>query len=110
MAPKKLKLAEAEGELEIQMSKLNAKRAELQAVRNKQMVTDNSVSYGYLFQVLDKLQLLNDELEANQKKKESLEANIDLCSKKLDRAEKLIGGLGGEKERWGEAARVLGER
>ena len=45
-----------------------------------------------------------------QSKKASLEANIDLCSKKLDRAEKLIGGLGGEKERWGKAAHDLGER
>lgn len=45
-----------------------------------------------------------------QKKKENLEANIDLCTKKLDRAEKLIGGLGGEKDRWGQAAQDLGER
>ena len=44
------------------------------------------------------------------KKKASLEANIDLCSKKLDRAEKLIGGLGGEKDRWSIAASELGER
>lgn len=41
-------------------------------------------------------------------KKSDLEANIDLCSKKLDRAEKLIGGLGGEKDRWTENARALG--
>ena len=32
MAPKKLKLAEAESELSVQMEKLNAKRAELQGV------------------------------------------------------------------------------
>lgn len=44
------------------------------------------------------------------KKKKELEDNIDLCSKKLDRAEKLIGGLGGEKDRWTEAAKTLGER
>lgn len=31
----------------------------------------------------------------------------DLCVVKLDRAEKLISGLGGEKERWGEAAASL---
>ena len=43
-------------------------------------------------------------------KKAQLEAQIDLCSKKLVRAEKLIGGLGGEKDRWSEAAKVLGER
>ena len=44
------------------------------------------------------------------KKKAQLEENIDICSKKLDRAEKLIGGLGGEKDRWSEAARELGVR
>jgi dynein heavy chain len=44
------------------------------------------------------------------KKKKELEDNIDLCSKKLDRAEKLIGGLGGEKDRWTEAAKTLGEQ
>ena len=32
---------------------------------------------------------------------------IDLCAKKLERAEKLIGGLGGEKSRWTEAAANL---
>ena len=35
MAPKKLKLAEAESELSVQMAKLNAKRAELKGVRIK---------------------------------------------------------------------------
>lgn len=44
------------------------------------------------------------------KKKKELEDNIDLCSKKLERAEKLIGGLGGEKDRWTEAAKTLGEQ
>ena len=58
----------------------------------------------------DKLQALNDQFEAMQNKKENLEANIDLCTKKLDRAEKLIGGLGGEKDRWGQAAEELGDR
>ena len=58
----------------------------------------------------DKLQALNDEFEAMTQKKKELEENIDVCSKKLDRAEKLIGGLGGEKERWTVNARVLGEK
>lgn len=43
-------------------------------------------------------------------KKKELEHNIMVCEQKLDRAEKLIGGLGGEKDRWTEAARVLGDR
>ena len=34
---------------------------------------------------------------------------MDLCSKKLDRATKLIGGLGGEKTRWTEVAKKLGK-
>jgi dynein heavy chain len=32
---------------------------------------------------------------------------VDLCGKKLVRAKKLIGGLGGEKERWTLAAENL---
>lgn len=44
------------------------------------------------------------------KKKQSLEKNINICTKKLERAEKLIGGLGGEKERWSHAAKDLGDR
>jgi len=36
-----------------------------------------------------------------------LEEQVDMCEKKLDRAEKLIGGLGGEKDRWNLAADSL---
>lgn len=53
---------------------------------------------------------MNDEFDAMTTKKAQLEENIDICSKKLDRAEKLIAGLGGEKDRWSEAAKELGER
>uniref|UniRef100_A0A7M5WS23 Dynein heavy chain 3, axonemal n=2 Tax=Clytia hemisphaerica TaxID=252671 RepID=A0A7M5WS23_9CNID len=90
VGPKKEKLAEAEAELAVQMGKLNEKRAELK-------------------EVSDKLQALNDELDLMTKKKEDLEANILLCEQKLDRAEKLIGGLGGEKTRWTETAANLAE-
>ena len=44
------------------------------------------------------------------KKKKDLEDNIELCSQKLDRAEKLIYGLGGERDRWSEMAENLGSR
>ncbi|XP_065680811.1 dynein axonemal heavy chain 3 isoform X1 [Hydra vulgaris] len=90
VAPKKLKLAEAENELQMQMTKLNEKRRVLK-------------------EVSDKLQNLHDELDLMTKKKEDLEANISLCEKKLERAGKLIGGLGGEKTRWTETAFHLGE-
>lgn len=91
VAPKKAELAIAEEELSKQMKKLNEKRALLKEVQ-------------------DKLQALYDELEVMQQKKKTLEDNIDLCSKKLVRAEKLIGGLGGEKDRWTTTASVLAEK
>ena len=55
------------------------------------------------------MQALNDEFAAMTKQKKELEDNIDLCSQKLDRAEKLIGGLGGEKTRWSQTAKDLQE-
>uniref|UniRef100_A0A8C2MM84 Dynein axonemal heavy chain 3 n=1 Tax=Cricetulus griseus TaxID=10029 RepID=A0A8C2MM84_CRIGR len=91
VAPKRERLREAEGKLEIQMHKLNLKRAELKLVE-------------------DRLQALNDEFEEMNVKKKMLEGNIDVCSQKLVRAEKLISGLGGERDRWTEAARQLGIR
>jgi dynein heavy chain, axonemal len=50
------------------------------------------------------------KLKAMQQKKKELEDNIQQCEKKLVRAEKLIGGLGGEKDRWTENAKSLEER
>ncbi|XP_047461369.1 dynein axonemal heavy chain 3 [Mugil cephalus] len=91
VAPKKEKLNLAESELAVQMEMLAVKRAELKLVE-------------------DRLQSLNDDLAAMITKKKELEDNIELCSQKLIRAEKLIGGLGGEKDRWTEAARQLGIR
>lgn len=60
-----------------------------------------------LDEVQAKFQALQDQLDEMQMKKQELEDNIELCSKKLDRAEKLISGLGGEKNRWTEAAASL---
>ncbi|CAH8660135.1 unnamed protein product [Schistosoma rodhaini] len=91
VAPKKEKLAIAESELKVQLIKLAEKKAALDEIQAK-------------------FQDLQDQLEEMQRKKQDLEDNIDLCSKKLDRAEKLISGLGGEKTRWTEAAAMLKER
>jgi len=85
VAPKKIALAGAENELSQQMEKLNTKRAELQLI-------------------LDKLQKLNDFFAEKSREKKRLEDEIDNCEKKLDRAEQLLGGLGGEKDRWSENA------
>nr|XP_026690532.1 dynein heavy chain 12, axonemal isoform X1 [Ciona intestinalis] len=88
VAPKKIKLAAAELSLSETMAVLNAKRAELKEVQ-------------------DRLAELQFNFKAATEKKEQLEFQVDLCSKKLDRAQKLIGGLGGEKTRWTQAASDL---
>ncbi|XP_035294723.1 dynein heavy chain 7, axonemal isoform X2 [Cricetulus griseus] len=90
VAPKKIKLAAAEGELKIAMDGLRKKQAALHEVQ-------------------DKLAKLQDTLELNKQKKADLENQVDLCSKKLERAEQLIGGLGGEKTRWSNSALELGQ-
>ncbi|KAK0675118.1 DYH3 protein, partial [Pygoscelis papua] len=91
VAPKRERLRAAEGLLDIQMQKLKTKQAELK-------------------EVVDRLQALNDEFDNMNDRKRELENNIELCSQKLVRAEQLISGLGGEKDRWTEAARLLGIR
>jgi dynein heavy chain len=57
--------------------------------------------------VVDKLDALACKLSAAKEKKASLEAEYELCLAKLDRANKLIGGLGGEKTRWAETVETL---
>ena len=80
VAPKKIKLKGAQAELAVAMASLEKKQKSLKEVQ-------------------DKLSKLEEKLEANKQKKIDLENQVDLCSKKLDRAEQLIGGLGGEKDR-----------
>ena len=89
--PKRLKLEEAEEALSEQMTKLQEKQrqvAELEA----------------------RLKALTDEYETNVQKKNELEDQRNLCEKKLTRAVQLIEGLGGEKDRWTDQARKLGDR
>ncbi|XP_070789387.1 dynein axonemal heavy chain 7 [Pituophis catenifer annectens] len=91
VAPKKIKLNAAEGELKIAMDGLRKKQAALKEVQYK-------------------LAQLQKTLEQKKQEKADLENQVDLCSKKLDRAEKLLGGLGGEKTRWSQAALQLGKQ
>lgn len=80
VAPKKARLAEAQQSLAQTMALLNQKRAELKAVE-------------------DRLEALKETFIEKTEEKARLEFQVDLCAKKLERAEKLIGGLGGEKSR-----------
>uniref|UniRef100_A0A8C3GQJ6 Dynein axonemal heavy chain 7 n=1 Tax=Cairina moschata TaxID=8855 RepID=A0A8C3GQJ6_CAIMO len=91
VAPKKLKLNEAEGKLKIAMDGLRKKQADLKEVQ-------------------DKLAVLQQTLESKKQEKADLENQVDLCCKKLQRAEQLIGGLGGEKTRWNDTALELARK
>ena len=91
VAPKKAQLAIAEGEYAEAMKGLAAKQAELKIV-------------------LDKLKNMQDKLAELDAKKTSLERQYEDCNNKLERAEKLMGGLGGERVRWGEISAELGPK
>ncbi|ROL53285.1 Dynein heavy chain 7, axonemal [Anabarilius grahami] len=88
VAPKKANLIVAQESLAATMALLNQKRAELKEVE-------------------DRLASLQKTLEEKTEEKAQLEFQVDLCARKLERAEKLIGGLGGEKSRWLKAANDL---
>ena len=79
--PKRAIAAEMTAKLEVVMKNLNEKRAQVKAIDEK----------------LAKLQAEQDALEAKSK---ALNDEIEECGKKLIRAEKMIGGLAGEKDRW----------
>eukprot|EP00329_Picozoa_sp_Boothbay-MS584-11_P000996 19247_6 len=89
VAPKKAQLAKAEAEFAEVMAKLSIKQAQLK-------------------EVMDKLAGLTSTFNGLKQKQADLEAQVDMCEKKLDRAEKLIISLGGEKSRWTDSAAQLG--
>lgn len=91
VAPKQAALAEAEASYATVMAGLQIKQKELD-------------------ELMTKLAAMEAELEASMLKKKQLEEEVKLCTLKLDRAEKLINGLGGENTRWTEVKETLGEQ
>jgi dynein heavy chain len=89
VGPKKAQLAIVLEEYGVVMEALAVKEAELK-------------------EVMDKVHGLEMKLAGLEAEQENLAFQVDLCAKKLDRAEKLIESLGGEKTAWGEKARILG--
>lgn len=89
--PKQIALAEAETMYNNAMGALNEKRAQLNEVEMK-------------------LQVIQESLEANEQKMSMLQDKADGVQIKMKRAGELIGGLGGEKQRWSQTAIDLGER
>ncbi|KAJ3343280.1 Dynein heavy chain 7, axonemal [Gonapodya sp. JEL0774] len=88
VAPKQEALKKAEEEVNGLMARLNEKRAQLKEVE-------------------DRLQSLNDSLQALNDKKTSLESEQKRCVEQLDRANTLLGGLGGEQQRWTDVSKSL---
>lgn len=90
VGPKKVALAEAEAMYNKAMSKLNEKREQLAEVEKK-------------------IKAIQDDLEENESKMKTFQDEATAVQIKLQRAENLIGGLGGEKQRWEQMAMNLGK-
>ena len=81
VAPKKESLAEAQRSLASTMALLEQKRSELAAVE-------------------EHLASLRRTLDDKTEERQQLQFHVELCAQKLERAEKLILSLGGEKSRY----------
>lgn len=90
VGPKKVALTEAEAMYNKAMGKLNEKREQLAEVEKK-------------------IKVIQDDLEENESKKKTFQDEATAVQIKLQRAENLIGGLGGEKQRWEQIAINLGK-
>eukprot|EP00929_Paragymnodinium_shiwhaense_P087548 TRINITY_DN476_c0_g5_i1.p1 TRINITY_DN476_c0_g5~~TRINITY_DN476_c0_g5_i1.p1 ORF type:complete len:2570 (-),score=757.67 TRINITY_DN476_c0_g5_i1:167-7876(-) len=86
--PKRKMLKEAEIELNDCMEKLEKAQSSLREVQNK-------------------IAALEENFQGAKAKQKELQDDMDLCLVKLERAHKLIGGLGGEKRRWADNVKDL---
>jgi len=86
--PKRIQLRQAEAELAECMAKLEAAQERLREVQNK-------------------IAKLEGDYDAAIAKQTELQDDMRLCEVKLERAHKLIGGLGGEKARWADNVKQL---
>lgn len=89
VAPKRAALAAAQAQLDATMAALAGAQAKLAAVE-------------------EKIRTLEASFEEAVAKKASLAQQVLVCTVKLQRADKLIGGLGGEKVRWQATVERLG--
>lgn len=86
--PKKKLLASAQAELDETMGKLQVAQGKLKAVE-------------------DRIADLESNYERANTKKEQLVTDVEECRARLERAQKLIGGLGGERARWTDTCAQL---
>ena len=88
VAPKRARLAEAQATLKVTMESLAETQAKLKEVE-------------------DNIARLEAQYKEAVDKKDDLARKVQECEVKLDRADKLIGGLGGEKVRWAQTVSFL---
>eukprot|EP00912_Choanoflagellata_sp_UC4_P002386 UC4_evm3s1504 len=86
VAPKRAALKAAQEELEVTLKKLNDAKARLKLVQ-------------------DKIKEMEENFAAKQAEKKQLEDKAAECTAKLGRAERLIGGLSGERGRWADSVK-----
>ena len=78
------------------------KREQLKTAEDKLSTAETKLAEkkAILKEVMDLLNKLESDYQSAKKEKEDLENSVNKCKVQLDRAEKLIKGLGGEKEAW----------
>ena len=86
--PKEKALAEAQKHCDVLKKQLKIKKKELKGIQTQ-------------------MEALLTEKSKKEKERESILQTIQRNKKKIDRAEKLIGGLGGEMQRWTVTTRLL---
>ncbi|TPP41138.1 Dynein heavy chain and region D6 of dynein motor family protein [Leishmania donovani] len=92
VAPKRARLAEAEGKVAVATQALEAARSRLRSIE-------------------EKLATLQSEMKENVLKKHQLEEDIDLTTLRLERAEQLMNGLASEQSRWVQTvAKLMAEK
>lgn len=87
--PKQARLVKSKAEYEVVRRGLEMARKELEGVETR-------------------IATLNTKLEEMQAKKRAYEKNMEECTIKLERADKFLGRVGGEKERWTNIIEELG--
>ena len=91
IAPKRESLAKAESDYQESLEQLNKKKENLREAQ-------------------DKLKAVQEDLQQKKQRKAELENETDMCTRKLERAEQLITGFGGEREKWAETGRQLEQK
>lgn len=90
VAPKQERLKQAEDDYNEVAKNLEQKQSELQ-------------------EVMDKLNQMESELQEATNRKQQLEEEYETTEVKLERAQKLINGLGDERQRWSEQSQALAD-